>query len=309
MANPTFVTSHSAMSDYKTCRYLYLLKKVKRIKTIARPAPLIAGSGFHAYVEEGYKGKEERERTEALLNVFKDEDTSLLSKQQLERLDVEKARVLAMATSYWRLHGAFDMQESFVEVRPEEKFCYPLIEGVELLGYIDNLVKDKNGLWWIMEHKTSSKSVISPAYWSSKSFDDQLLTEMWGAKQILGAYPAGVIFNTVCKTTHRRKQTETHAVFCKRLVDMYQAELQLAECDRELIFRKVVTFSAKRLESWEKGVKLLAKEMGDAVTRKETSWPRNTRQCHNVYGACDMLDICVTGQVERAKYKIDKKRK
>lgn len=76
----------------------------------------------------------------------------------------------------------------------EQEFKVKLKGDVGVKGIIDLVVRDAEGLIWVIDHKTASTIPEATAF---HAMDPQLMVYPWAASKVLGIEPAGIIYNYV----------------------------------------------------------------------------------------------------------------
>lgn len=291
--------SHSQIDVYQKCRRLYRYQYIQGLRRRVVAVPLIAGRAFHAFKEAWYEGLPLERGIAALNKEFASvtpQDRALLNKDQLAQLAIEQHRMVAIATAYADAYR--DDRTQYKKFLTESSVTIPLIEGVEYKGYIDCLVQDAAGDWWIMETKTAASGTVNQDYYDRVNFDWQVAGYAALAQDKLGVMPKGIVYDVIIKTRHSIKQGESPAGFVQRLTHLYVNEWKT----QGLLERNTILLSDKTIDRWLKQVKLIAAEIRDAVDRKEKNWPMNTGNCLGKYGTCSHMPICVNGKVDKLLY-------
>lgn len=295
--------SHSGITDFQTCERFYRIRRIERWSKKLRGIALYTGSAHHAFKDSVYGGGTIESGLEAMEESFKECNTSLMTADQISKWEVEKTRIIAITKAWADIHLEAD-RARFTEFIPEEHIEMDLFPGVKYHGYLDCLVKDKEGNWWIIETKTAAIATVNEDYFDRLIFDNQVLGYMHLAREFLGEWPAGVIYDVACKTTHRKlvSKGETTQQFCRRIQDMYMDPQERAR----LFIRRDILIGSKRLDSWLVNIKYVAGRLYEKYKRGEDKpggfWPRSTQQCLGKYGACEFLNICQKGFVDENIY-------
>ncbi len=292
--------SHSSISDYQNCRRYYRISRIQNIEKKLRGTALYIGSAFHKFKEEVYAGQTVENAIASMSQAFDECPTSLMDAEQIGKWEIEKTRIEAIARAWADLNLEAD-REQFVEFRVEEHVEMELFPGCTYHGYIDCLVKDTDGNWWVLETKTAAISRVNEDYFSRIYFDNQVVGYMHLANHLLGAMPSGVIYDVACKTTHRKmiSKGETTQQFCNRIKELY-----LEPENRKKWFLRPDPFLIGKptLEGWLRDTTYMAHEIHDKYERGEDKpggiWPRSTQQCMGKFGACKFLSICQKGYID-----------
>lgn len=229
-------------------------------------------------------------------------DLSLYSKKDIEKFAIEMARMKAMATAYAEAFKN-DFNEYDV-VLTEQKFSLPLIEGVEFNGFIDVLMQDAAGDWWVKELKTASSGTVDSDYTARIQIDSQVLSYAWAVGEMLGTPPRGIVYDVVIKTKHSQRKGETVSGFISRLEKLYIEEWST----NSLFIREKLEFSEANTNRWLTETKFIAAEILSATeSMDKLRFPKNTGHCKAKWGTCDYFDICVSGRVDKLKYTVKEK--
>lgn len=290
--------SHSSVQNYNDCRMKYRLMNVQGIKRRGIIIPFITGRAVHAYQQALREGLSPEQCELALLKEFDipEQQVAMLSRDDQNKLDVEKYRSLAMMQSYTSAYASDSTQyskwitESHIEI--------PLIDDVVYHGYIDCLTQDVAGDWWIFETKTASAGTVNAEYFERVKIDSQVAGYMELAKAKLGFYPRGIVYDVILKTQHSRKQGESNGSFINRLRNLYVNEWKT----RGLFERHEVEVGSNTIKRWNSDIRTIAKEIKTLIDNKEKNWTRNTGHCLGKFGACPMFNICTTGRMNKLLY-------
>lgn len=290
--------SHSGISDFQHCERYYRLGRIQMIDKKVKGVALHIGSAHHSFKDAVYAGGTVQDGLEAMEESFLECNTSLMTKEKIGDWEVEKARILAITKAWADIYLEND-RARYVEFLPERHFEMDLFPGVKYHGYIDCLVKDRDDNWWILETKTAAKATINEDYFDRLSFDNQVVGYMHLAREFLGFFPAGVIYDVSVKTSHRKlvSKGETTQQFCRRIRDMYLDP----EKRKELFIRRHILIGSHNLDSWLRNIRHVAgrlyKKYQDGEDKPGGFWPKSTNQCIGKYGACKFLSICQKGFV------------
>lgn len=297
------ILSHSGFSDFQHCERYYRIGRIQMIDKKVRGVALYIGSAHHAFKDVVYAGATVEEGLEAMEESFLELDTSLMTKEKIGDWEVEKARIIAITKAWAEINLEVDRLQ-YTEFIPEKHFEMEIIPGVTYHGYIDCLVKDRDDNWWVLETKTAAKSTVNADYFDRLTFDNQVLGYMHLAKEYLGCWPAGVIYDVAIKTTHRKlvSKGETTQQFCRRIQDMYEDP----EKQDELFIRREILIGSRSLDAWLKNIRhvvaRLYKKYQDGEDKPGGFWPQSTNQCLGKYGACKFLSICQKGYIDPDVY-------
>lgn len=259
-----------------------------------RPVYFVIGSACHAYIEAWHENRGEEACIKALRDVFKEAKNPLLSKDELIDLAIEQARAEAMMIGYSKQYEKD--KAIYVTHLMEKRSEIQLDVGIRYKGYLDHLAKDGAGDWWIVERKTSAKGFVNADFFNRVMVDNQVMGYMELAKELLGVYPKGVLYDVILKTQHSQRQSETLESFIRRLSALYM------DPKEGLFVRQELLVPIKRVEAWKKEIVIVAREMKQHVDSGTKTWPKNSGNCIGKYGACMYLPICTSGKVDTVRY-------
>lgn len=293
--------SPSSLQAFLTCPELYRWTRVEGLESKVTSAPRLEGRAFHAFLETFLLGLGHDAAFQKIAEIQAGIDLTLLTKDQIEKLDHGFLRVRAMARGYiaaYRQEGT--RWPTMLTERAAEVTLSQTASGDEiaLQGRIDRLAKDREG-WWIFETKTRSRG-LEPDDIRALGWDSQLCAYYLLARKILGERPVGVVYDTVIKTQHRQTQKETPASFEQRLTDLYVGDA--THEPKTLFQREMIRISEETVARWKAGVESSARFLLQLKSDPASIWPRNTQACTSHYGSCDMLELCSSG-VASLKYK------
>lgn len=285
--------SDSSFGHFLKCPRDYKLYKIDGITPKRKRVPLIAGQAGHAFLDAHMMGLDTDACLERITKVFDDVDKGMMTPEEIQDLDIERVRITAMCKVYTRIYE--DDPIRYPKILAEKQFEFPLVDDHTYMGIIDVLMQDTDGDWWVKETKFQAPH---PSF-DVLQFNSQILGETFGAQELIGTTPKGVLYDVVRKTKHRpaKSKNESIAAFCNRLEKLY---LDPANKD-DLFIREPILVGPNRLNQWFKEKCYLAKVVQSYVGHGV--WPKNTGQCKNHFGTCDYLPICSTGVVDDTIYK------
>lgn len=288
--------SHTRLQTYLTCprsfKHYYLVKA----RTRKRPLYFVLGEAIHKYIEMYYRTKDIALAKRQVEMIYKAVDTALLNREEIHDLEVDRNTALGIAEAYPLFYKSdFDEFKNFLT---EQKFSIPLTGNDTYGGILDALLQDQAGAWWILETKTTSAQAINADYFEKVKIDSQVAGYMEGAKQILGEYPAGVIYNVIKKPSIRLKNGESLADFQRRIFHEYTK----MAVEKNYFMRQQLMVATHRLESWLNDTKQLTASISEAVAKKSSFWPMNTGACQAKFGSCAYLPACTTGKYSPLLY-------
>lgn len=222
-----FRLSYSSTQKVMTCERQYFLEKVEKAPrdTDCEEDSLAFrwGKMFHSTLENC-----KHSRQQFTMKILQD----AAREQSLDQKDV--FAVYAAVLSYFELHERSKLNMVACEVE---------IGGADIIGYVDVILADAQGNWWIVDLKTSAQ--IMPAMFPRLANDPQLnLYAVYkdDIAKLLGLNPdrfAGVRYRVVGKTRAVMKPTDT--------IESY-AHRNMPKCyDIEVLARDMVIDSVKQV--------------------------------------------------------------
>lgn len=191
--------SWSEIKTFQRCPKQHEYKYIERLVPRAKSRPLFMGNWVHAALESHYIDGDWKvghaEYVKQWNALFEEERNELRSRRGRIVLKPFPEIVERIMKSYiwyyrdegWEVHA----------VEQEFEVDTPLkIDGVtqRFKGIIDLIVKDQDGLLWIVDHKTAG-NIPEPT--SFHAMDPQLMLYPWAAKQAWNMDVAGIYYNYV----------------------------------------------------------------------------------------------------------------
>lgn len=284
--------SNSRIQVYQTCQRKYKLRYVDRIYQRKFPHYLTFGNAVHKFFESFYSRLPNAPKQ--IKKVFAAVDKSLLSKDEIEAMVIQEAIAQGIASSYAiRYAGDFEKYQNFIT---EKEGVVP-VGNHTLEGRLDVLSQDKDGDWWVIDHKTAS--FINSDYIERAKMDWQILGYMLIGKELLGGkWPKGVVYNLIKKPAIRLRSAESIASFTKRIEEEYT---QYAD-EKSYFTRQEVLIGKSTLTEYLAELNEML-NMIDSQHKRDSSWPKSTGSCIGKYGSCEYMPICTSGQVNKLMYK------
>lgn len=200
--------SHSSASTVLECEQKFAYYKIDGFPNdpdYVKSDALAIGSAFHKVLEDSKHEKPESIRA-SLLACTEDPDVRLPESEVL--------LCHAMVLKYLRLHKQMGFKVLAVEIGIETK---------EVVGYIDAIMEDLQGFWWIVDLK--AKKSLSPTEVAMLKNDPQLNLYAAHAGMIADSLKldakkfGGCRWRVVTKTTAKQKNGEADAAYVARLAD------------------------------------------------------------------------------------------
>lgn len=258
--------SYSSSKTYLACPHKFYLEKI--VKAPVDPdvtddkEALRFGSAFHKVLELTH-----HDHTKFTMDIF----NKCCAEETLD--EGLKYRVYASLTAYYQLHRASKLTVVGME----------LVVGIaeEFIGYVDAVMADANGNWWIVDLKTASQ--VSETMFARLERDPQLNLYAYFRGQLaeaLGLNPAqfaGARYRPTAKSKHKLQPNEDMKAFAKRAA--------LASYDVE------IPFSAMRPEeAWEE-----IKKAATAIDSLTKTPIRNRDECFAYFSPCPYWSHCHDG--------------
>lgn len=293
-----YKVSHSKVKCYRHCMRQFYYRYVMKIRRRVKPRPLTVGSLIHncleSYFKTGYYLKE--------INKWKRNEYDKMFKE--ERVEFEDVAPLAKELmrgyiSSWKLTG-LEM------VWVEKDFEVEIFPGINLVGKIDGLAKDKRR--WLVEHKTANKMPGEEV----RIFDTQVILYNAVLPELGERRVSGVIWDYIkTKLPAKPELLKSGGLSTRKNIDttpeVYLREIKRHGFDPEGYKDILKELEVKR-QNFYRQVKLpISKDMSDRVMAElivtsnmmreheakangdSRAYPRNlTRDC----SWCDMGDLC-----------------
>lgn len=259
--------SHSSAETLSTCEQRYHYYKIQQAPQdpdYQKADSLSLGSAFHKVLEDSKHEKPASIRDE-LIKCTQDPDI------QLPESDILLAH--AMVLKYLRLHKQMGLKVLAVEVDIETK---------EVKGYVDAIMEDGDGKWWIVDMKTWKD--LKPHAVVMLQKDPQamlyashaaLIAEQLGLD--LSKF-GGCRWRVVTKSSAKLQSKETEAEYIMRLVEKH-----LSAYDIPIPFQE--SDASERLEAHLVMHKRTTKLLKEAPRR-------NYKACYNYFSPCPYWSRC-----------------
>lgn len=191
--------SWSEIKTFQRCPKQHEYKYIQRLVPRAKSRPLFMGSWVHAALQTHYAEGDWKRGHE----VFVKEWNSLFEEEQNELRSRRGKIVLKpfpeIVENIMRSYLFYYKDEGWETVAVEQEFEVdtPLvIDGVRqrFKGIIDLVVRDPQGLLWVIDHKTAGTIPEPTAF---HAMDPQLMLYPWAAKEAWDWDVAGIYYNYV----------------------------------------------------------------------------------------------------------------
>lgn len=287
--------SYSRIATYQECQRKYKLAFIDDIQPKKQPGYFTLGNAMHKFLETYYSKIANPEKViKPIFDEIREKAGDNLSQDAAYDLDVDQAIVEGIAKAYpLRYPNDFELYPNFLT---EKDAAIKVIrvgakgaQEFEYYGKLDILAQDKEGNWWVMDHKTAT--TIDPNYLTAAKLSWQTIGYMFLAKKILGGvWPKGVVYNVIKKPGIRLKKTETASQFVQRVFKEYTGPNGVNYFARqEIIYDKGV------LEEWQKESSFIGAEIVRKQGNEKAQFVKNTGSCLAKFGTCKFIDICSNG--------------
>lgn len=166
--------------DYKYGQNLVPIKKVR---------PLFFGNWVHAALESHYVEGDWKVGHARYL-----EEYEKLFEEEREELEGKKGPLPELVRRIMQSYLWYYRDDPWEVLYVEKEFKVKLKGNIGVKGIIDLIVRDSEGLIWVIDHKTASNIPEANAF---HAMDPQLMVYPWAAEKVLGVQPAGIIYNYV----------------------------------------------------------------------------------------------------------------
>ena len=302
-AKPELLLSHSQIGVFLTCPAMYRHQYIRRISPRKRAFYFTVGSAMHKFIETWYstRGNEELATRHATQVFEEDFEPELFSAEETHQFECDKAMTLGMCEGYVRYYTQdFDQYQSFlcegrskislVSTHPHYQINYQAV--------LDALAQDAAGDWWIIETKTAGR--VTSSYLQRVRIDSQVSGQMWVAKQVLGHFPKGVVYNVIKKPSIRLKKGETKQAYQKRVAREYS---DVKNCDVKGYFtREDIIISKAQLRDWMDETQYIGRQIATMRAEHHPWWPKNTGACEKFGSACVYMPACIDRTYNRMLY-------
>jgi len=286
--------SWTRLRAFLECPKLFEHQYIQNMELVKRPRAFLVGSAIHRFLEVWYATWDESQALKSVRGVFDNIDTSSFSKEEMDQYHNDYAMVLGICPAYAKVY--LPDKDNFSSILTEQKFKFSFGKH-SFLGYVDLLVKDKEGKWWIMETKTRSMSTNISNEFRSSYINGQLLSQAYGARQSLKIPVQGVIFNIIKKPGIRLRKGETREAYRNRVIIEYTQHYQA----KGYFQRFEMMLDKRHVENFLKSTK--ATLMVARKFYKDGFFPLNSQACDGKYGQCAFLSACLSGKYSSLLYR------
>lgn len=190
--------SWSEIKTYQRCPKQHEYKYLERLVPRAKSRPLFLGNWVHAALQTHYASGDWRlghnEYVAEWNKLFEEEKIALRTRGR--QVSPPFPEIVERIMKSYVFYNREDEWEP-IAIEQEFEVDTPLVIGgkrLKLKGIIDLIVKDGDGLLWVVDHKTAG---TIPAPTSFHAMDPQLMLYPWAAKKAWGWDVAGIYYNYV----------------------------------------------------------------------------------------------------------------
>lgn len=200
--------SYSRIRVWKSCHYDHYQKYVNKLVPKKKSPALIRGSIIHECLEAYYNGKSWKKVWQRFADEFYEE----AFEEEIESLGDIPYMAKELLEAYFHFYEKED--EGTEYLNNELHFELPLIDDINLEGYIDAIIEDEDGKIWVKDYKTFRSM---PEY-NSLRFNYQSAIYMWALRE-MGYEVEGMIWDIVTAKTPSKPQLLKDGSVSKRKLD------------------------------------------------------------------------------------------
>lgn len=295
----------------RSCLQLHKFRFIDGIVTLVKAQPLRFGTLIHTGLEPIMRLESDDERIAAAIAAVQTEPDSINPNIQVPTDPFDRVKAEELLRGYVFRWGNDEYEVLAVERHFETPLVNPLTGKASrtwrLAGKIDAIVqRRRDGLIFIMEHKTSSEDITpGSVYWKKLRMDGQVSVYFEGARS-LGYDIAGCIYDVIGKPSIKpleatpmesRKYTKAGGLYANQREadegpEQYRARLveNIASDPAGYYQRGVVTRLEDQMARAMHDIWLTAQHLHESQT--EGSYPRNPDACVSFGRACDYFSVC-----------------
>lgn len=178
----------SETTDFQRCPKRYDYAWVQNLEPKQRNEKLTIGSAIHKFLELLYSGKDVREAVRQSGDYIVEHALHMEHHEYVEMIDLHSAICFHYAQHY----ANCDWEVVAVEM----PFRVHLEGHLHYTGTIDLLVKDKDGKYWLVDHKTTASLDI---YDKNSDMDRQISRYWYAIERYMDIKIEGFIYNIILK--------------------------------------------------------------------------------------------------------------
>ena len=287
--------TQSSIKKFLSCRRKYKYRYVEELVRKGVPSlNLTFGTFIHEYLERWFNGEDE---ATLLADVRETEDFALYEKKEAEA----KVKALAMLSKYFETYPRKD--DPFNVVGTEIEFATPLYNpdtdtespSIMFGGKIDGLV-ERNGEYWILEHKTAG--YVSESYIQKVWFDAQIQLYAYYFGRAKGIKVVGALYDVLGKSQLKWCKADTEVSLMAKVLAQYDKKQMFL---REFIPIEEEIMHHRLQETW-----IMGHDMFKVATEDAAAY-RNTNNCFEWKRPCEYLSLCQARNRDAVSYLYDKR--
>lgn len=185
----TLEVSWSELKTWQRCEKQYDYKYIQLLQPKEKKRAPYLGNWFHAALESYYRDGDWKIGFQVYLDEYNklfDEEREELDKK-FGPLPIQVKKMIQSYLWYYR-------NDEWEIIATEADFLTLIKEPIWAKGRIDLLIKDIEGLYWLIDHKTTSNIPDQNAF---HAMDPQLMLYPWAIKRFMGINVAGIIYNYI----------------------------------------------------------------------------------------------------------------
>lgn len=282
-------TSQSMLSCFAFCTVAYVIRlnKLTRKDQIKRTG---FGILFHDLLDKVYTmfmrsgNLPSEQMIIKWIEKYRLDNPEYEQSRETEQIDLQTTNAALLMKFYLRFYEADFINTKVLYI---EKVFNILFYCAICRGKIDGLIRDKQGYYWLLEHKTRAR-IYEDNLKSQVKIDFQSLFYITMIEKLLNITIRGVYYNVIRNPGHKRAKGESWRKYAKRLWN------EIAKNPKHFFKRipQPYTIQEKKLFKVE-----LIKRL-DAVENflEKPLIYKNENCCVRQY-ACDHLDGCASGRL------------
>jgi len=255
---------------------------------------LTFGTFIHEYLERWFNGESEEQ---LLKDARETEAFSMYEKKEAEA----KVKSLAMLSKYFEKYPRD--KDPFNIVGTEIEFSTPLYnpdtgeESPHIMfgGKIDGLI-ERNGKYWILEHKTAG--YVSDSYIQKVWYDAQIQLYAYYFGRANNIKLEGALYDVLGKSQLKWCKNDTDVSLMAKVLAQYDSKPMFL---REFIPIEEEIIHHRLQETW-----IMGHDMFKVATEDAAGY-RNTNNCFQWKRPCEYLSMCQARNRDAVSYLYDKR--
>lgn len=213
----------SSMGTFLGCPRKYFFSYEVGLRSAKPSEALFFGTAFHLFPELKSNG----------VTDFGEALGIALSQSKGDWKEETVAKLTGLGRGYWDFYSEDDCIEA-MEAEKEFRVPIPGSRAFESAGKIDGIARLKDGRIALVEHKTTSDSIVADSsYWVRLRFNRQLLKYVDACRKS-GIKLDTILYDVIRKPSIRVKQNETCEAYAERLYQDTQTRPEFYFARREV---------------------------------------------------------------------------